>query len=140
MISSILSAVKTAITGITGVKKVGAWAGDVQDLLTQPQNTPGLHIVYPGATFAAGPASMGSKKVDSDMKVQILLIVNSLKSPDDAAETAWGIIEAVRGRLVGLGFSTGDYCSQLWPTTEDLVFSDAGLLVYGLNYTLTARV
>jgi len=137
MISSICTAIIGAITGLTGVKTVGAWAGDVEVLLKIPQSLPGLYLVYPGATFEPGPVAMGTVNVDTVMQFQILLIVSSLKSPSSAAITAWGIMESVRTQLIGRQILT---YNKLWPVNEELVFSEAGLLVYGLNYSLDARV
>jgi hypothetical protein len=137
MISSICDSIITELGGITNVKKVGAWAGDLDTLLSMPQNMPGLYLVYQTAKFAQAPATMGTVKVDSVMKFQILLIVSSLKNPSTAATTAWGIIEAVRTALIGLQIST---YNNLWPESEELVFSEGGLLVYGMNYSLDVRV
>jgi hypothetical protein len=137
MISSICDSIITALGGIANVKKVGAWAGDLDTLLSMPQNMPGLYLVYQTAKFAQAPATMGTVKVDSVMKFQILLIVSSLKNPSTAATTAWGIIEAVRTALIGLQIST---YNNLWPESEELVFSEGGLLVYGMNYSLDVRV
>jgi hypothetical protein len=105
----------------------------VDALLKTPQNLPGLYLIYQGAHFGAGPVAMGTTTVSSDMSLQILLIVNSLKSPHDAALSAWTIMEAVRSRLIGRQILT---YNKLWPQSEDLVFSEGGLLVYGMNYIL----
>lgn len=137
MISDICDSIITALEGIANVRKVGAWTGDLDTLLSMPQNMPGLYLVYQASKFAQAPASMGSVKVDSTMRFQILLVVSSLKSTSNAAITAWGIIEAVRTALIGLKVSTQNY---LWPDSEDLVFSEGGLLVYGLNYSMDVRV
>lgn len=137
MITEICNDIITVIEGIANVKKVGAWTGDLDMLLSMPQNMPGLYLVYQTAKFAQAPAAMGTVKVDSVMKFQILLIVSSLKSPSTAASTAWGIIEAVRTALIGLQIST---YNNLWPESEDLVFSEGGLLVYGMNYSLDVRI
>jgi hypothetical protein len=138
MISGICGSIITALEGITNVKKVGAWAGDLDTLLSMPQNMPGLYLIYQTAKFAQAPATMGTVKVDSNMKFQILLIVSSQKNPSAAATTAWGIIESVRSALVGLEFSI--VTQKLWPESEELVFSEGGLLVYGMNYSLDVRI
>lgn len=137
MISAICSDIITAVTGITGVKTVGAWAGDVDALLQLPQNLPGVFVVYQGAQFSEAPATMGTASVDTGMQFQIIVIVHSLKAATDAALTAWTIIEAVRTALIGRQILT---YNKLWPTSEDLIFSEGGLLVYGLNYSLDARI
>jgi hypothetical protein len=136
MISEICNEIISAISGITGVKKVEAWAGDINMLLTMPQNMPGLYLVYPGASFG-GPVTMGTAKVDTVMKFQILLVVSSLKSPVNAATLAWGIMESVRSILIGKQILS---YNKLWPENEELVFSEGGLMVYGLNYSLDARI
>lgn len=138
MISGICNDIITALTGITGVKKVGAWTGDIETLLSMPQNMPGLYLVYQNTTFANAPASMGTINVDTVMHFQILLIVSGLKSTSTSATAAWGIIEAVRSALIGLGVS--GITSRLWPENEELVFSEGGLLVYGMNYSLDVRI
>lgn len=137
MISETCSNIITALSGITGVKKVGAWTGDIDTLLSMPQNMPGLYLVYQNCKFAAAPAAMGTVTVDTTMRFQILLIVNGMKSTSASSETAWGIIESVRSALIGLKAST---YNQLWPESEELVFSEGGLLVYGMNYTIDVRI
>lgn len=137
MITEICNDIITALEGIPNVKKVGAWTGDFETLLSMPQNMPGLYLIYQTAKFANAPATMGTVKVDSVMKFQILLVVNSLKSTSNAALTAWGIIEAVRTALIGLSVSTSN---RLWPDSESLVFSEGGLLVYGMDYSLDVRI
>lgn len=136
MISAICADIISAITGLTGVKSVGAWAGDVDSLLQMPQNLPGLYLVYNGADFDEGPATMGTVKVDTDMSFQVLLIVNNPRSPAAAATAAWTIMELVRAALIGRQVLTYD---KLWPVKEDLIFSEGGLLVYSMDYTLDAR-
>lgn len=137
MISAICSDLISALAGIAGVKTVGAWAGDVDAILRSPQSLPGVYLVYERSAFASAPASMGTVKVDTAMSFQVLVIVNSLKSASDGALIAWGIIEGVRGKLIGRQVLTHN---KLWPVNEELVFSESGLLVYGLNYTLDTRI
>jgi len=138
MISGICSTIISALSGISGVKKVGAWTGDIDTLLSMPQNMPGLYLIYQNCKFAAAPAAMGTVTVDTTMSFQILLIVNGMKSTSASSEAAWGIIESVRSALVGLEFSI--VTQKLWPESEELVFSEGGLLVYGMNYSLDVRI
>ena len=136
MITIICSDILGALSGITGVKNVDAWAGDVEALLKTPQKIPGLYLVYPGARFNPGPVTMGTVHVDTTMDFHILLVVNNLASPKGAAAIAWGIIEGVRTNLIGRQVST---YNKLWPVNEELIYSEGGLLVYSLNYSLDAR-
>lgn len=137
MISTICQNIITALTGITGVKKTGAWTGDIETLLSMPQNMPGLYLVYQDCQFAKAPAAMGTIMVDTVMKFQILLIISGMKSTSASSETAWGIIESVRSALIGLAVQANN---KLWPVSEELVFSEGGLQVYGLNYSLDIRI
>lgn len=138
MITEICNDIITALNSVTGVKKVGAWTGDIDTLLSMPQNMPGLYLVYQNSTFSSSPAAMGTVNVDTVMHFQILLIVSGLKSTSNTAATAWGIIESVRSELIGLRISNIN--NKLWPENEELVFSEGGLLVYGMNYSLDVRI
>lgn len=136
MLTTISEDILDQISGITGVKSVGTWAGDVQDLLKAPQNLPGVYLIYQGAQISA-PVAMGANAADLKTRWMVVVVTVSLKSPSQAAETAWNIIEDVRLALIGHQVST---YNKLWPEDEELLFAENGIMVYGLTYTLEARI
>jgi hypothetical protein len=143
MISDICGDILGTLSGIAGVKYVGAWTGDVESLMKTPQNLPGLYLVYQRAQFADKPAVMGANSVDVSIAIQILLIIQSMKAASAASDMAWTIMEDVRARLIGrrlLPSVAFPLPPVLWPNNEELVFSEGGLLVYGLNYHIETRI
>lgn len=135
MLSTIASDILDQLAGVTGAKSIGLWAGDIADLLKSPQNLPGLYLLYQDAKFEA-PVTMGSRDYDIATRWQVVVVAASRKSPGDAATSAWSLIESVRELLIGHQVST---YNKLWPESEELLFAENGVLVYGLTYSLEVR-
>ena len=136
MLSTISDDILAQLATITAAKTTGLWAGDVQELLKAPQNIPGLYLLYQGAKISA-PMTMGTTAADYVTSWMVVVITSSRKSPGDAAEAAWDIIEDVRSALNGHQVST---YNKLWAESEELLFAENGVMVYGLTYTLEARI
>lgn len=136
MLSTISDDILTQLATITAAKSTGLWAGDTQTLLKAPQNLPGLYLLYQGGKISA-PVTMGTTAADYVTSWMVVVVASSLKSPGDGAETAWGLIEDVRSALIGHQVST---YNKLWPENEELLFAENGVIVYGLTYTLDARI
>lgn len=136
MIDTIQDDILTQLTNVSGVKTVGAWQGDLEDLLAVPLKLPALQVVYRGASFEEKQV-MGSNRADHRMEFLIWLLSRNLKSRAEGGETCYTIIEAVRAKLVGRRI-TG--YGMLWPVNEDLVFAEGGTLVYGMTYRIDTNV
>jgi phage gp37-like protein len=136
MIETIQDAIITELEKIDGVKTVGVWQGDIDDLLKAPQRLPALHVIYQGADFEEKTV-IGINRADHRMDFLIVLAARNLKSREAGASGAYTIIEAVRNYLIGRQISPYGW---LWPVKEDLVMAEGGLLVYGLNYRLKTNI
>ncbi len=118
-----------------GVKTVGEWAGDVEDLLKKPHNLPSLHLIYGGGVFGKGPVAMGSKIAGADQTWTVIVLSKNLRSRQDGALEAYTLIEAVRGALTKFAVAGG----WLWPEREALIFAERGILGYGIDFTLSTE-
>lgn len=111
---------------IEGVNTVGAWQGDIEELLKTPQKLPALNVIYRGADFEEKQTDGGHS-----MNFLIMLVGKNFRSRQAGASSCNAIIEAVRGKLIGLQIAGFD---KLWPISEDLILARGGILVYALNY------
>ncbi len=111
---------------ITGVNTVDAWQGDIEELLKSPQKLPALNVIYRGAEFEENQTDGGHT-----MNFLIMLVGKNFRSRAAGAASCNTIIEAVRGKLIGLQVTGFD---ALWPVSEDLILARGGILAYALNY------
>jgi hypothetical protein len=126
MIEEYQTAIIEELEDIEGVNTVGAWQGDIEELLKLPQKLPALNVVYRGADFEEKQTDGGH-----NMNFLILLVGKNLRSRQAGASSCNTIIEAVREKLIGLQVAGFD---NLWPINEDLILARGGILVYALNY------
>jgi hypothetical protein len=126
MIEEYQTGIIEELTEIAGVNTVGAWQGDIEDLLKTPQRLPALNVVYRGADFEENQTDGGH-----DMNFLIMLVGKNVRNRAAGAASCNTIIEAVRGKLIGLKVTGFD---KLWPVSEDLILARGGILVYALNY------
>jgi len=117
---------------ITAVKTVGAWQGDIEDLLKQPQKLPSLHVIYQGASFET--YEQAGDRPNLAMDWLIVLVGKSLKSREAGAVSCYTIIEAVRSALINHQVEEYDF---LRPVKEDLILAEGGVLAYGLTYRMS---
>lgn len=132
MIEEIQEDIIGRLEEVSGVKTVGVWQGDVDDLLRMPQRLPALHVIYQGADFEE-KRTIGGDQPGLALDFLIVLVCKSLRSREAGASSGYSIIEAVRGKLIG--YQAGGY-DLLWPVKEDLILAEGGTLVYGLNYRM----
>ncbi len=136
MIGTIQDAIIAALEDIEGVPTVGAWQGDVDELIAQPQKLPALHVIYQGAEF--GEARLvGARRADHTMEFLVVLVARNLKSREAGAAACNDLIEAVRTALIGKAIAPYGF---LWPAKEDLILAEGGLLAYGLEYRIQTYV
>ncbi len=114
---------------VTGLKTIGVWVGDVEDLVKQPQRLPSAHVIYAGGQFG-DPAALGAEAVEVSQSWTVILLGQSLKSRRDGAEGIYPLIEAIRTALTR--FDTGH--GYLMPASESLIHADKGLLGYGIDF------
>jgi len=136
MIETIQDAIITALETITGVATVGAWQGDIEDLLKTPQRLPALQVIYRGAVFGE-KAVIGVNRADHQMSFLVVLVAKNFKSRSAGADSCYTIIDGVRSELVGLKIAPYGF---LWPAKEELLMAEGGLLVYGLSYNMNTNV
>lgn len=137
MIAAIVADILSAVTGISGVKTIDPWTGDVKALIEKPQMMPGIYATYSGCRYGDPVSIGGSAGVDINQRYTVLVVTSSARGPSDAASMAWSIIEAIRPRLIARKIST---YGRLWPVSEDLVYSDGLIQVYGLDYYMDTRI
>jgi hypothetical protein len=136
MIKEIQDEIINKLQGITSVKTVDVWQGDVEDLLKKPQNMPSLHIIYSGCEYEDKKV-IGANIVPQNMSFLIILLNRNLKSRKEGSEDCYEIIESVRTLLIGT--QIGSY-GWLWPVKEQLLAAEAGNLAYGLEYKIRTMV
>jgi phage gp37-like protein len=136
MIETIQDDIITQLEKISGIKSVGVWQGDIDDLLKSPQQLPALAVIYQGADFDE-KRNMGENRARHQMDFLIVVIQRNLKSREDGASSAYTIIEAVRNYLIGHWVNPYGY---FWPVKEDLLSAGGGFLVYGLSYRMDAAL
>ncbi|MHB8772963.1 MAG: Gp37 family protein [Syntrophales bacterium] len=129
MIEEIQGNIIDQLSAIVGVATVGAWQGDIEELLKTPQKMPSLHVLYQGADF--DPLQNVGAYANAAMDFIIVLMVQNQKSRTEGSLDAYAVIEAVRGKLIGHAVRTND---QLRPVREDLITARGGILVYGMIY------
>ena len=117
-------------------ERVGVWQGDVETLLKMPQRLPALFIIYQGSDFDEKRV-IGQNRADHMMEFLIVLVAKNAKSREEGAAACYAIIESVRSYLIGHKIEPYGY---LWPTKEDLILADGGVLVYGLGYRLKTNM
>jgi hypothetical protein len=116
--------------------RAGVWQGDIDELLKTPQRLPALFVIYQGADFAE-KSVIGLNRADHTMDFLVVLIAKNAKSREAGAAACYTIIETVRSYLIGHKINPYGY---LWPTKEDLILAEGGLLVYGLGYRLKTNI
>lgn len=119
------------LAGIPEAKTVGAWQGEIDDLLKMPQKLPSLNVVYQGAQFE--PFDQVGEPSIASLDYLIILIVQNQKSRESASVVAYTIIEAVRDKLIG---HTIEGYGFLRPIDEHLIIATGGILAYGLTYSM----
>lgn len=132
MIEEIQDVIIEQLKMIEGVATVGAWQGEIDDLLKTPQRMPSLHVIYQGADFE--PFEQVGETTAAAMDFLIVLIAQNPKSRAAGSVAAYGIIEGVREKLIGHWVKQYDF---LRPMSEDLISAQGGTLVYGLRYQLS---
>lgn len=132
MIETIQDAIITQLETIPGVVSVGAWQGDIDDLLKTPQRQPALHVIYQGANFEE-KMTVGGDQPGLMVDFLVVLVGKNLRSRDAGATACYTIIEAVRDKLIGYRVAGYDI---LWPISEELIHAEGGILVYGMNYRM----
>ena len=135
MITEIQDDILLQLQGIAGVMTVDEWEGEVEDLIKQPNRFPGVFVIYGGADFSS-KSVIGSNRADHTMEFAVIVIARNLRSRTEGARTCYGIIEAVRTKLIG--HVIGNY-GPLWPVGEELLFVEKGTLAYGLKYELKTK-
>jgi phage gp37-like protein len=132
MIDMVQDGIMERLRTIDGVADVDAWQGEIEDLLKQPKRLPALYVIYQGAEFDEKKV-IGSNVARHRMEFLVVLIAKNLRSRTEGAITCYGIIEAVRARLIGHRI---DPHGMLWPVSEELIAVVNGVQVYGLNYRM----
>ena len=132
MIEEIQDDIIDQLETITGAATVGAWQGDIDDLLKTPQKMPSLHVLYQGADFE--PFEQAGEHTTAALDFMIVLTAQNQKSRAAGSVAAYSLIEAVRGKLIGHQVADYDF---LRPVREDLITTRGGILVYGLIYQLS---
>ncbi|PKN71195.1 MAG: hypothetical protein CVU54_01880 [Deltaproteobacteria bacterium HGW-Deltaproteobacteria-12] len=136
MIETIQDDIIAQLAKISGIKSVGTWQGDIDDLLKSPQLLPALAIIYQGADFEKR-AVIGINKADLQMSFLIVLVSRNFRSREAGASSAYTIIEASRNYLIGHKIAAYGY---LWPVKEELLSAEGGFLVYGLSYRISTDI
>jgi hypothetical protein len=136
MIETIQDAIIAALENVEGVAAAGVWQGDIDDLLKTPQKLPSLSVVYQGAEFGERK-TIGATIALHRMVFLVVLAARNLRSREEGATACYGIIEGVRGGLIGLQIAPWGW---LWPISEELILAEGGLLVYGLRYRMNTEV
>jgi len=132
MIEDIQDAIIEELEDITGIATVGAWQGDIEDLIKTPQRLPALHVIYQGADWET--FEQAGDRPTAAMDFLIVLVGKNMKSRAAGAVSCYTIIEAVRNKLIGYQVEDYDF---LRPVREDLIFSEGGVLAYGLTYRMS---
>lgn len=131
MLSEIQTDIIQQLSSVSGVATVGVWAGDVDELLEQPQRLPAVYVVFDGADYE--PYDRAGDNTTAAFDFLVIVVARHLKSRADGAATAYDIIEGVRSALIG--HQVGDF-DFLRPVREDLITTSGGILVYGCVYRL----
>jgi len=132
MIETVQNAIIGQIETIDGLKTVGEWQGDIEDLLKMPQRLPAMHVIYQGADFEE-KKTIGGDQAANTMDFLIVLVGKNQKSRAAGAVSCFTLIESARDVLIGLKIPD---CGYLWPVREDLILAAGGTLAYGLIYRL----
>lgn len=132
MIETIQDDIIEQLEEIDGIATVGAWQGDIDDLLKTPQRLPSLHVIYQGADFE--PFEQAGDHTTAAMDFLVVLATKNQKSRSAGSGSAYTLIEGVRGKLIGHQVDDYDF---LRPVKEDLIASMGGILVYGLVYRMS---
>lgn len=135
MIKEIQDAIIARLEGISGIAELGAYVGDVEDIIKSPQRMPALHVVYQGANFLPDRV-IGSNQAKLTPEFLVVLVARNLKRSVETSEAAYTLIESVRTQLTGYVVGTYGY---LWPVSEDLILSEKGILCYGLKYQMETK-
>lgn len=135
MITEIQDAIIERLEAISGIAEVGAYVGDVEDIVKSPQRMPALHVVYHGADFLPDRV-IGSNQAKLTQEFMVVLVARNLRRPVEASDGCYTLIESVRAQLIGYVVGTYGY---LWPVSEDLVLSEKGILCYGLKYQVETK-
>jgi phage gp37-like protein len=137
MLQTIIEAIVTRLTGIEDVVGLpDVWAGDIEQVVSQPKRLPALWVVYQGADFAPRQ-TIGGTYYTHTLHFTVVLAATNARSRADGAATCHEIIEAVRGLLIG--YKVSDY-GELWPEKEELIDAAGALLVYGLAYRMEVSI
>jgi len=123
-----------ALETIDSVSTVISGIGDFEELIKKSYRLPALLVIYNGARFQ--PAGLiGSTRAQHVMSFTVLSVIRNSRSVSDGAADSFSLIEKTREKLIGLVTLSG----RLWPVSENLILADAGLYVYGLEYTIKAE-
>lgn len=132
MIEEIQDDILEELRAIPGAGTVDAWQGDIEDLLKTPQKMPSLHVLYQGADFE--PFEQAGECTSAAMDFMIVLMAQNQKSRAAGSVAAYGMIEAVREKLIGHQVADYDF---LRPRREELILARGGILAYGMVYGLS---
>lgn len=132
MIDAVQNGIMEQLRAIDGIAEVDAWQGEIDELLQQPKRMPALYVVYRGAEFEE-KTTIGTNTARHRMEFLVVLVAKNLRSRAEGALTCYGIIEAVRARLIG---HIVEPHGMLWPVAEELVTITSGVQVYGLTYRM----
>ena len=132
MLIEIQNEILTRLQKISEVPQVDVWQGEETPILEMPQKFPALWVIYRGASFAEKKL-IASDRADFTMTFVIFLLHKNLRSRKAGAEEAYGVIESVRGKLIGYKILTYGW---LWPVSEELILAESGFLGYALEYRL----
>lgn len=133
MINEISEAILARLREVNGVKTVGAWTGELKDILEKTQLMPSLHALYAGAKFD----QTGGQSYEIEMNWTVLCAVRNTRGRMDAATACYALVDIVRARLAGS--DCGGY-GILWPVAEELILAEEGFILYGLDYRLKTHI
>jgi phage gp37-like protein len=135
MIQTIVEAVITELEKVTGVVTVDQWVGDIEPVIRAPARLPALYAVYSGSKFS-GKNIIGSNQADHTMEITVVALARNVRSDVEGSEACYTLIEAVRSKLIGHVITNYGF---LWPVAEDLLYSEKGILCYGLRYKIDTK-
>lgn len=134
MIKEIQDSIILKLEGISAVKTIDIWHGDIEDLLKTPQKMPALWVIYQGCGFNAKEI-IGAKIAPHDMTFLVVLINRNLKGHKSGSEECYAIIEDIRAALIEHYTAYG----WLWPVREELIIVESGILGYGMEYKISTN-
>lgn len=111
---------------------VGRWAGQVDELATNPKRLPSAWVAYQGGKHSE-PLNIGRPSYEKKQGWVVILFLSTLRSGISLDADIYVPVAAVEKALTGLAIGG----AELWPVGDQLIDSAPGVAVYEVRFTIT---